>query len=281
MPPKGKADLAHPQAADWELGTLGPDEATGFRLHLTNCPHCQAAVAEFGQFGQMLQHLPPAVEPPPGLEARVIASVLAAAAEDRTATEVHQVPEATAAAADTSSPTQVIQIPAAPPRAGADEHSGGGVAKVIRFRRWHGRIGQFAIAGAVAAAIIAALVILPGLGRGGLAQAVTFKLVSGQAASGVATVRQDASGSWGITLTVQHLGHLGDSQWYECWYVSQNGRRVTSAGTFLVGENGSGTFSMTSAADPKYFPTMEITVQSPSSNGALGRVVVLSGHREL
>ena len=81
MPPKGKADLADPEAADWVMGTLGPAQAEDFPRHLTDCLHCQAAVAEFGQLGQMLQHLPPAAEPPPGLEARTIASVLAAAAK--------------------------------------------------------------------------------------------------------------------------------------------------------------------------------------------------------
>jgi len=85
----GHADLAHPQAADWVLGVLGPDGAVGFQHHLRGCPHCQAAVAEFGQLGHLLQHLPPAAEPAPGLEARIIASVLAAAAaaEDRIPTQ--------------------------------------------------------------------------------------------------------------------------------------------------------------------------------------------------
>ena len=230
MPPKGKADLAHPQAADWVMGTLGPAEAEDFQRHLTGCPHCQAAVAEFGQLGQMLQHLPPAAEPPPGLEARTISSVLAAAiaqrraaaAEDRTPTKVQQSPAIPPAAAEDRSSTQVIQIPAPPPGAEADERSGGGMAKVIRFPRWHGSARLLAIAGAVAAAVIAAVVILPGLGGGTPAQAVTFKLgsPSGRAASGVATARPDASGSWNITLTVQHLKNFGDSPWYECWYVS-------------------------------------------------------------
>ena len=74
MPPKGKADLAHPEAADWVLGTLGPEQAEDFQRHLTSCLHCQTTVAEFGQLGQMLQHLPPAAELPPGLEARVLAA---------------------------------------------------------------------------------------------------------------------------------------------------------------------------------------------------------------
>jgi hypothetical protein len=82
MPPNSKADLAHPEAADWVLGTMGPAQAEDFRHHLTDCPNCRAAVAEFGELGQLLKHLPPAAEPPPGLEARTIASVLAAAAND-------------------------------------------------------------------------------------------------------------------------------------------------------------------------------------------------------
>ena len=78
MPPKGQADLAHPGAADWVLGNLAAAEAGEFQRHLTGCPYCQAAVAEFGQLGQMLQHLPPAAEPPAGLEARTLAGVIAA-----------------------------------------------------------------------------------------------------------------------------------------------------------------------------------------------------------
>jgi putative zinc finger protein len=42
---RGQAELAHPQAADWVLGTLGPDDAVLFQFHLRGCPHCQAAVA--------------------------------------------------------------------------------------------------------------------------------------------------------------------------------------------------------------------------------------------
>jgi len=280
------------------MGTLGPAEAVGFQLHLSGCPHCQAAVAEFGQLGQLLQHLPPAAEPPPGLEARTIASLLAAAAKDPTPTQVHQipgglaaaaqdrtateippVPEASPATAGPSSPTQLTEIPPAPPQTGADEQPGGGMAKVIRFPRWPGRAGLLAAASAVAAAIIAAVLILPGLGAGLPNGSLAFKLVSpsGQAASGMATARQDASGSWDITLTVQHLKNFGDSQWYECWYVSPGHRKVASAGTFLVPDSGSGTFSMTSAVDPHDFPTMEIRLQSPDNNGALQGTVVLSG----
>jgi hypothetical protein len=174
MPSKGNADLAHPQAADWVMGTVGPDEAVGFQLHLSGCPHCQAAVAEFGQLGQMLQHLPPAAEPPPGLEARTMASVLAAAAEDRTSTKVHQIPGGLRAEDQTA--TKIHHVPRASPA--ASDTSSSTQASVIRFPRWPGRAGLLAIAGAAAAAIIAAVIVLPGLGGGLPKGAFAFKLVS-------------------------------------------------------------------------------------------------------
>jgi Anti-sigma-K factor rskA len=242
MPPKGHAELAHPQAADWVTGTLGPDDVVLFQFHLKGCPHCQAAVAEFGQLGQLLRQLPPAAEPPPALEARTIAGVLAAAAADRAS-------------------------------ARAD-----GIAKIIRFPRWRSRTGLLTIASAVAAAVIAVLLVVPGLG----AQKATFAFQltpprgSGPAASGSATARQDSSGSWNITLTVRHLKDVGPKRWYECWYVSRDGQ-VVSAGTFVVPSSGNGTFPMTSSADPRDFQSMEITIQSASKNGVLGHPIVLSG----
>jgi anti-sigma-K factor RskA len=299
MPPKGNVDLAHPQAADWVMGTLGPAEAVGFQLHIRGCPHCQAAVAEFGQLGQMLQDLPPAAEPPPRLQARTIASVLAAAAEDRTPTQVHQIPGGLPAAAEDrtateihpvpsvsmasagpSSPTQQAEAPPAPPQTGADEQPGG-MAKVIHFPRWKGRAGLLAIASAVAAAIIAAVLILPGLGGGPPKDSFAFNLASfsrsGQAPSGTATARLTASGSWAITLTVHHLTHFTDSRWYECWYVGPGGRPVASAGTFVVPVSGSDTFHMTSAADPTDFPVMEIRIEPPGNTGIPQGPIVLSG----
>ena len=258
MPPKGQAELAHPQAADWVTGTLGPDDVVLFQFHLKGCPHCQAAVAEFGQLGQLLRQLPPAAEPPPALEARTIAGLLAAAAADRAGTR------ADGMAGDRAGPQP------------------GGLAKVIRLPRWRSRTGLLTIASAVAAAVIAVLLVVPGLGA--QKASFAFRLApprgSGQAASGPsgsATARQDSSGSWNITLTVRHLKDVGPKRWYECWYVSRDGRQAVSAGTFAVPPSGNGTFPMTSSADPRDFQSMEITIQSASKDGALHHEIVLSG----
>lgn len=75
---------------------------------------------------------------------------------------------------------------------------------------------------------------------------------------------------------MHHLKHFDPVPWYGCWYVSRDGH-VASAGTFLVPDSGSRTFSMTSAADPRDFSTMEITIQSPNKNGARAGTVILSG----
>jgi len=90
----GLIDLAHPEAADWLLGTLEPAAAAEFGDHLAGCGDCRTAVAELGHVGRVLQQLPPAVEPPPDLAARIVDSVLAAAAGDRTEVHLPRLPAA-------------------------------------------------------------------------------------------------------------------------------------------------------------------------------------------
>ena len=116
MPADGQADLAHPEAADWVLGTLEAAGSEEFQQHVTGCGHCRAAVAEFGHVGRMLQHLPPAAEPPPDLEARTIAGVEDAAAGDRTETHLPRISAAFPAAAQPASRGVAAQIPLAPPQ---------------------------------------------------------------------------------------------------------------------------------------------------------------------
>ena len=280
MPPDGKADLAHPEAADWVLGTMGPAQAEDFPRHLTGCLHCQAAVAEFGELGQMLQHLPPAAEPPPGLEARTIASVLAAAAkyptpkadrrpdpEDQAATRVQPRPQLQPPSGDETRPT------------------------VTRLPVWRRHQGRLAAVVAVAAAIITAAIVVPlSLGGGRITPAQATVVIplhatlaakkSGYgAATGRATARQVGE-SWTFDLSVHGLKPLPGNEFYECWWVAPGTTKLrpllATGGSFVVGNSGSTMVTMTTGVDPtQQFRTMEITVESPSKDGALNGPVLL------
>ena len=298
-------ELAHPDAFDFVWGNLPSARRAEFNRHLSGCRHCQAVVDEYDEIGQIIKLLPPHAEPSADLEDRTVAAMVAALAEqrattdrrsdaeDRTATRVYPIPEREPPA---ERETEVQPIPPPRPRAGDDTalrpspaaqpasikpQARPAVTPLPVLRRYPRRLAAVV---AVAAAIIAAAIVIPlSLGRGGPAEVVTFHLTpppgSAQTASGTAVARPDASGSWTITLTVRHLRTFGDSPWYECWYVGagQAGHpQVASAGTFLVPDSGSGTFSMTSAADPRQFKTMQIRLEQPSATGAIQGPVVLT-----
>ena len=296
MPPDSKADLAHPEAADWMLGTLGPAQAEDFPHHLTDCPHCRAAVAEFGELGQLLQHLPPAAEPPPGLEARTIASVLAAAAkdptptadrrsdpEDQAATRVQPRPQLQPPAGDETrvQPRPQLQPPAEPQAR----------PEVTRLPVWRRYQGRFAAVVAVAAAIVIAAIVIPlSLGGGPITPAsatvviplhatTAAKLIGDGAATGRATARQ-AGPSWTFDMTVHGLKVLPGNDVYECWYATSGSTKLhpqlVSGGTFVVDNSGSTTVTMTTGVDPHLFPKMEITAETPGT-GALHGAVLLTG----
>ena len=307
-------ELAHPDAFDFVWGNLPPAKRAEFNRHLSSCRHCQAVIDEYSEIGQIIQSLPPHVDPPADLEDRTVAAMVTALAaqraeptpqadaEDRTATRVYRIP---AAHHPAEPETQVQPIPQLRPVSDADmvlpsspvdqpaPATPAARPMVTRLPVWRRYPRRLAAVVAVAAAIIVAAIVVPlSLGRGPIipAQATvviplhvtTAAKVSGYgAATGHATARQNSSGSWDITLSVAHLKSFGDSQWYQCWYVSRNRQQVASAGTFQVPGSGSGTFSMTAAVDPHDFPTMEITLGPPSKTGALAGTVVLSGQATL
>jgi Anti-sigma-K factor rskA len=304
-------ELAHPEAFDFVFGNLSSAKGAEFNRHLAGCRHCQGVVDEYGDIGEIIKSLPPPVEPPADLEDQTVAAMVAALAERRAkpgrradaearaATRAYPIPEAR----PTEPETQVQPRPQIQSRAEDDTElrpspagqlaPAGSQARpmVARLPAWRRHRGRLAAVVAAAAAIITAAIVIPlsvGGGRITPAQAIVViqlhataaAKVSGYgAASGRATAHQDASGSWDITLTVHGLKNFGDSQWYECWYISPQHRQVGSAGTFLVPDSGSGTFSMTSAVDPHDFPTMEITIGPPSKDGSLAGTVILSGQR--
>jgi hypothetical protein len=304
-------ELAHPEAFDFVFGNLPRDGRADFNRHLSGCRYCQSVVDEYADIGRIIKNLPPHAEPPAHLEDRTVAAMVVALAEQRAG--ANRRPDAEDQAVTRLYPrperqpppepkTQVQPVPQFQPPAEpeielrpspvgqpapAEPQPRPLVTRLPVWRRYRGRLAAVV---AAAAAIIAAAIVVPlSLGGGRLtpAQATvviplhanTAAKVSGfAAASGRATARQDASGSWDITLTVYHLRNFRDAKWYQCWYVSTQHGQVASAGTFLVPDSGSRTFSMTSAVDPHDFPTMEITIQSPSKTGALAGTVILSGH---
>jgi Anti-sigma-K factor rskA len=301
-------ELAHPEAFDFAFGNLPRDKRAEFNRHLAGCRYCQGVVSEYSEIGAIIKNLPPHAEPPADLEDRTVAAMVAALAERRAAagrrpdaedqavtrlyprpgrqpapepqTRIQPIPQFQPPADDE---TKVRPSPAGPP-ATTKPQARPLVTRLPVWRRYRGRLAAVAAAAAVVIAAVAVPLSLS-LGQAPAGATVVIPLhvttaakVSGFAAvTGRATARQDASGSWDITLTVQHLRNFGDAKWYQCWYIGTQHGQVASAGTFLVPDSGSATFSMTSAVDPHDFSTMEITVGPPSKDGALAGTVILSG----
>jgi anti-sigma factor RsiW len=67
--------LARPDAAGWVLGSLDPEDASGFADHLRSCVQCQELVAEFERVADALARSGPAVGPPADHEAKTVAAV--------------------------------------------------------------------------------------------------------------------------------------------------------------------------------------------------------------
>jgi hypothetical protein len=65
----------------------------------------------------------------------------------------------------------------------------------------------------------------------------------------------DAAGwAWTLNAALSHLPRLSGKQYYECWYLksaSDPPSDAIRAGSLTYGQGGSGTFTMTSAADPE------------------------------
>jgi Anti-sigma-K factor rskA/Putative zinc-finger len=247
MPPDATGELGHPEAAAWALGALDPEEAERFKTHLQSCGGCRIAVTDFDQVARALAHPPPELQPPPDLQARTLASVqYAAMSAKRAAGNLQPAP--------------------APAKAG-------------RWWHWHWNFPVFSAAAALGAAAVAIAVVLVQVVQTAPAQATVIPLhaAAGSAASGQATARH-TDGGWSIQLTVAHLPPLGPGQFYECWYAGPGNRpghpELITAGTFIVGPGGTGSFTMWSAANPQVFSTMQITAERPGNAGQHGQVIL-------
>jgi hypothetical protein len=134
-------------------------------------------------------------------------------------------------------------------------------------------------AAAAVAAAVAATVLLLTPSAPALAFTIPLHAQGGLTASGQAVAHQ-TSGGWSITLTLQGMPKLGSGQFYECWYAGPGNRpghpNLITAGTFTVGPTGAATVQMGSAANPRTFPVMQITVETAGNAEQHGQVL-LSG----
>jgi anti-sigma-K factor RskA len=140
----------------------------------------------------------------------------------------------------------------------------------------------------VRALLAAAVVALLSLGAVALftrSSAETFDFAmsspNGGPAGGTANAHQTSHG-WSIRLSLHGLPALNDKAFYECWYVDLAKDSPTrpfrvSAGTFDATDSGKADVQMWSSADPKQFPTMQITVEPVDGNPAPSQDVVLIG----
>lgn len=230
----------HEDLAGYILGALDPEERERFAAHLASCTECQQAADELG----------PAAR---ALESAGFPSGLLTDAQPPGDLEQRSLDRVKQAAG---------KKPQATPR------------RRLTRRQW-----------LVSAA--AAVVVVAGAGTAVAllqrAPAASFTIPmrgqDGSTASGQAVAHHTASG-WSIRLTVHGLQQLPRGHFYECWYASPDSRfdspDLITAGTFTVGSGGTAAMQMWSAADPRDFPTMQITEEKAGDARQHG-TVILSG----
>ena len=123
---------------------------------MAQCRYCQAVVNEYGELGQMIQNLPPAVSPSPGLEERTVAAMVRAIADQRpTRTTQPSAASHLSATSASQKPPRSIRLPVTPPPSQPGEKP----ADVIPVRRRPSR--RVLTIGAAAAAVIIAAIVVP------------------------------------------------------------------------------------------------------------------------
>ena len=273
MPPDTSSQAPHHDAAGWALGALDPADAEKFETHLHDCAECQTAVAQFQPVVRALMSPAPAVEPPPELEAKTLASVQQAVLAARQAGQADD-PKRTAVTWKPSQPAQTSVLDLNTARAKPAEGRPPGPAPAKMSRWWHRHSPLLSVASALAGAAVAvaAVVLIPLLQTApAIAATIPMHSPSGGAASGQAKV-QRVAGGFLIHVTVRGLKSLGPGQVYECWYNRPGTGQWITAGSFRK----SGSFVMTSAADPHVYTVMKIILEQAGDPRPTGKPV-LSG----
>lgn len=226
----GQHDAFAASTGVYVLGALAPEERTLFEAHLRSCPSCAAEVAALTDVAQALDQAVPAVDPPPQLRARILASVRPDAARQ---------------------PHVVTR--------GVEEAKSAVVPLPHRRRSWPLWTGWMAAAASLA---VAAFLWQQASGLRGLLQdaehrvaeaierwrdaerrlevatqdadrarvqfaaataldARTFSL-KGQAVAPSAVARAYLSASRGLLLTASHLPALAPGRTYQLWYLTRS-----------------------------------------------------------
>lgn len=143
-----------------------------------------------------------------------------------------------------------------------------------------GRRRRGAVVAALAgvAAVAAGLVVLASGGGGPPTRQIALVAAAGGGGEGTARLHRVDTGV-AVELAVQGLPVAPEGSYYECWYVGEadtieRPARVT-AGTFRVRPAGTTTVTMTTAADYRHFPGIEVTLEPADGDPARTGPVVL------
>jgi hypothetical protein len=280
MPPDASnPELAHADVAGWALGALDPADAEAFGLHLAECAECQADVAGFDALARALNSPAPAVEPPADLEAMTLASVQHAIMTSGQRDQAKTVQTAVMTATAAREAPRVASVQNAVHEAKrADRLSHPAPARMSRWWHWHWNFPALLAAACGAAAAVIAMVVVQQAGQIGSAAALAkFSMdAPGSPATGTVLVYRGSNG-YRLDATFTHLPRLKGGEYYECWYLksaSDPGSEAITAGSFISGHDGSGTFPMTSAANPRAYKVMEIAIQHPGGPDTPGDVIL-------
>jgi hypothetical protein len=261
----GSHSAPHPDVAGYLFGTLEPDEAQRFADHLDRCDVCGEELNRLGDVPRLLALLTPPTPVPAGLEERTFAALGSAA---RTAGS----------------------RPAADGQGGRPPSEDGTVAgdraeAVIPIRppkRGWRRAPLVLVAAAAVVVIGLAAGILTSSGGNSTGPVATVRLVAvhGGPAVGTATVRRTPAGLT-IDMTVHNLAPSPPETFYTCWLVGPGDtlsrpNRV-SVGSFVVLATGTVTVHWTTAADPRRFPQLGVTLEPNDGNPGHQGPKVLGG----
>jgi hypothetical protein len=286
MPPlNGRPRGRHLEAAGWVLGVLDRGDADGFAGHLLSCGRCQSAVTELEPLARLLKNTPTGLneagpKPPADLASRTLRRVEWAARLASAAPAGEPPPNpAVLGAGDNGGADPARAQPPAGPDGKRDDQAGGPIRWHTIFARAAARprmkLGILSLGAAAAVAAAAVSISLWAAQPSPPAVALTIPLHAprGGTAAGVADIHR-AQGGWSIHLVVHGLEGLPAGSFYECWYARPGRPGLIAAGTFTVNGAGSAAVQMWSAADPRRFPDMQISMGRAGDPGQRGALIL-------